>query len=288
MRGLAVLAAILLTTAVGADDRPQTVRAMEAFTEPFKVIELAAPESGRVASIHAQRGSHVKAGQLLVELDTQVQLAAMKVAEQRASATTRVEALRVEYKRKQRRYETLQDLNRDGGGTAEELLDAEAETQIAQLNVKAAEEEIELHKLELKELEAQIEQRRVYSKIAGIVTEVPREIGEYVSAAEPHVMTVVDLSRLRVTFFVPTEKAVTLESGQHVAIHLIGQSRTVDAEIEYVGPITQADSGRVRLDVVIANARGELRSGQRCSMGEVQPQRAAMKPETPISSVKSR
>ncbi len=286
MKGLVFFTALLVATAVGADDRPLTVRAMEAFTEPFKVIELAAPESGRVASIHTQRGSHVKAGQLLVELDSQVQQAALKVAEQKASTTSRVEALKVEYKRKQRRYETLKELSQDGGGTAEELLDAEAETQIAQLNVKAAEEEIEQYKLEQKELEAQIEQRRVYSKIAGIVTEVPREVGEYVSSAEPHVITVVDLSRLRVTFFITTEKAVTLASGEHVAINLLGQSRIVEAEIEYVGPITQADSGRVRLDVVIDNARGELRSGQRCSMGEVLPQKTAMKSEAPLSPVK--
>ena len=286
MKGLVFFTALLVATAVGADDRPLAVRAMEAFTEPFKVIELAAPESGRVASIHTQRGSHVKAGQLLVELDSQVQQAALKVAEQKASTTSRVEALKVEHKRKQRRYETLKELSQDGGGTAEELLDAEAETQIAQLNVKAAEEEIEQYKLEQKELEAQIEQRRVYSKIAGIVTEVPREVGEYVSSAEPHVITVVDLSRLRVTFFIPTEKAVTLTSGEHVAINLLGQSRIVEAEIEYVGPITQADSGRVRLDVVIDNARGELRSGQRCSMGEVLPQKTAMKSEAPLSPVK--
>lgn len=286
MRGLVFLTVLLVATAVGADDRPLAVRAMEAFTEPFKVIELAAPESGRVASVHTQRGSHVKAGQLLVELDSQVQQAALKVAEQKASSTSRVEALQVEYNRKQRRYETLKELSRDGGGTAEELLDAEAETQIAKLNVKAAEDEIEQYKLEQKELEAQIEQRRVYSKIDGIVTEVPREVGEYVSSAEPHVITVVDLSRLRVTFFIPTEKAVTLTSGEHVAINLLGQSRIVDAEIEYVGPITQADSGRVRLDVVIDNARGELRSGQRCSMGEVLPPRAAMKSESPVTPVK--
>lgn len=288
MKGLVVLTLIFAAAAVMADDRTQPVREMEAFTEPFKVIELAAPEAGRLAVIHVQRGTRVKAGQLLVELDLQVQQAALKVAEQRASATARVEAMRVELGRKQRRSATLKELNIKGGGTAEELLNAEAEQQIAELNVRAAEEEIELHKLELKELEAQIEQRRVYSKIAGIVTEVPREVGEYVSSAEPHVITVVDLSRLRVTFFITTEKAVTLESGQHIAIHLSGRSQPVDGEIEYVGPLTQADSGRVRVDVVIDNARGELRSGLRCSMGEVLFQRAALKPETPVSSTKAR
>ncbi len=288
MKGLVALTLILAATVAGADDRPQALRAMEAFTEPFKVIDLAAPEAGRLASIHVQRGSRVKAGQLLVELDLQVQQAALKVAEQRAAVTARVEALRVEHNRKQRRYATLKELNRDGGGTADELLDAEAETQIAELNVQAAEEEIEQHKLELKELEAQIEQRRVYSKITGIVTEVPREVGEYVSSAEPHVITVVDLSRLRVTFFVPTETATSLDSGQQVAIQVNGRTQVVMGVIEYVGPITEADSGRVRVDVVIDNARGELRSGLRCSLGDTQPQKAAQAVESPVSSVKTR
>ena len=288
MKSLIVLTVILSASAVRASDSPQAVRAMEAFTEPYKVIELAAPEAGRLAVVHVQRGSHVKAGQLLVELDSQVQQAALKVAEQRASATARVEALRVELSRKQRRYTTLKDLSQNGGGTAEELLDAEAEAQIAELNVRAAEEENEQHKLELKELEAQIEQRRIYSKITGIVTEVPREVGEYVSSAEPHVATVVDLSQLRLTFFIPTDQAVALMSGQRIAVHIVGQSRPVEGEIEYVGAITQADSGRVRVDLVVNNARGELRSGLRCSMGDVLLQRAALQPETPVSSKKTR
>lgn len=271
MRGLIALTLIFVTTvdfAVGEEHRSQADRAMEAFTEPYRVIKLAAPEPGRIAVIHVQRGSRVEAGQLLVELDTQVQNASLRVAQQKASATARVNALKVESARKQRRYKTILELSHEGGGTPDELLDAEAEQQIAELNVHAAEEEIEQFKLELQQLEAQIEQRRIHSKIAGIVTEVPLEVGEFVSTAEPHVVTVVDLSQLRITFFIPTEVALTLETRQQLAIHISGRAQPVTGLIEYVGPVTQADSGRVRVDVVVDNARGELRSGLRCSMGK--------------------
>ena len=288
MKGLFVLTIIAVAMAAQAEDHVTPVRAIEAFTEPFRVIELAAPESGRIALIHVQRGSRVEAGQLLVELDTSVQNASLRVAAQKASATARVQALRVEHVRKQRRYATLQGLSSEGAGTPDELLDADAEQQIAELNVRAAEEEIEQHKLELQELEAQIEQRRIHSKIAGVVTDVPREVGEFVTSAEPHVATVVDLSQLRITFFIPTESALTLEAGQKLAIHISGRTQPVTGQIEYVGSVTQADSGRVRLDVVVDNARGELRSGLRCSMGRILTPAEVLKSAAPASPAISR
>ncbi|MCA9054686.1 MAG: efflux RND transporter periplasmic adaptor subunit [Planctomycetaceae bacterium] len=256
---------LLSTTAVASEP---TRQGAEAFTEPYESIEVAASEPGRVRTVHVRRGSRVEAGALLLELDASVLEASRKVAAQRAGATARVEALRIDHQQKQRRYETIASLRRDGAVSPEELLSAESEMKIAALQVQAAIEELEQARLEVAEIEARVEQRRVRAPIAGIVTEVRREAGEFVSVSEPDVVTLVDLSRLRATFYLPTSEAVRLSEGYRAALlpapgELADVAGPVAGVVEHIAPLTQADSGRVRVDVVIDNRLGQHRAGLR-------------------------
>jgi multidrug resistance efflux pump len=97
----------------------------EAFTEPYQLIEVAAPEAGRVAKVHVKRGSRVHAGDVLVELDNSVLQVKRKMAQKRIENRARLEAARVEFEKQQRRYDTLLALSREGAGTPDELREAE-------------------------------------------------------------------------------------------------------------------------------------------------------------------
>jgi RND family efflux transporter MFP subunit len=243
----------------------------EAFTEPLVSIEVAASEAGRLAAVQVRRGDRVHAGQLLMELDTAVLTASRRVAAQRAGAVARIEALRVDHQQKQRRFDTLTGLLRDGAASAEELQSAESELRIAGHQLQAAEEERERYQLELDELETRIEQRRVRAPSAGIVTEVLRDPGEFVSTADLHVVTLVDLTKLRATFFLPTADAIRLAAGSAVEVEAAadaggGRPVQMTGVIEHIAPLTLADSGRVRVDVVIDNADERYRSGVRCTL----------------------
>lgn len=239
---------------------------LESFVEPYRKLDLAAAEPGRIAAIHVKRGAAVKAGELLVELDANLLQASRRVAEQRAQSTAKREALVIEAARKTRRLEALKSLRRGGVGTPEELSEAESEAKVAELRVQEAEEELERARLAIEELDAQIEQRRIRAKIDGVVAEIHREEGEFVSVADPKLVTLVDLRRLRVTCFVDTNVALELREGQAASIELIDSGVRVTGVMEYVAPLTQADSGRVRVDVVLENEGRRIRSGVRCRM----------------------
>ena len=239
----------------------------EAFTEPYQQVEIAAPEPGRIAYVHVQRGANVKVGELLVELDTNILEAQKQVAAYRAKSRSKVDSAIVEYEKYQRRYETLRTLNEQGAGTPDELQEAESDANVARLGVETAEEELKLYELQVNEIEARIEQRRIRSQFAGVVTEVHRKPGEYVSAVEPRVVTVVDLSKLRATFFLPTQQVIKLHKGLIVQVRFLeGKNSIAEAEIEHISSVTRADSGRVRVDVLIDNLNHQFRSGVRCSL----------------------
>ncbi|MCS7467586.1 efflux RND transporter periplasmic adaptor subunit [Stieleria sp. ICT_E10.1] len=236
------------------------------FTEPFREIKLCVAESGSVDTVLIHRGMTVDARQLLMTLDCDVLQANRNVAAAKAESTSRIDALTIESDLKQQRYEKLQQLLDDGAGSVEEVRRAKADASVAMLEVEAARQEMRLRKLELREIEARIEQRRVYSPISGVITDVTKQPGEYVSQQEPHVATVVQLDRLRVTLFVPTSVAGWLDSMTEVDLWLTESDQRCVGRIDYVGVVTEADSGRVRVDLLIDNPNRHYRSGVRCQL----------------------
>ncbi len=115
------------------------------------------------------------------------------------------------------------------------------------------------------------------STINGVVTDVHRDEGEFVSAADPTIATLVDLSQLRVSFYLSTRLAASFAPRNQVTVRFIDRPDTAPATVEYVGPLTQADSGRVRVDVLIDNSAGKYRSGLRCVL-ETPKRRLAVQP----------
>ncbi|QDV88665.1 efflux RND transporter periplasmic adaptor subunit [Planctomycetes bacterium TBK1r] len=259
------------------DTPAEHLDAFSGFTEPFREIELCVAESGSVDTVLIHRGMKVDEGQLLITLDCDVLQASRNVASARAESRSRIDALIIESDLKHQRYEKLQQLLDDGAGSVEEVRRAKADASVAMLEVDAAREEIRLRKLELREIEARIEQRRVYSPISGVITDVTKQPGEYVSLQEPHVATVVQLDRLRVTLFVPTSVAGSLDSMSEVDLWQPESDQRCVGRVDYVGVVTEADSGRVRVDLLIDNPNRHYRSGVRC---QLQATRARIRPTT--------
>ena len=250
----------------------------EAFTEPIDEIKVAAAETGIVTNVHVKRGDTVVPGDLLIELDMSVLEAARRIAEAKANNIAKRKAAEIEYEIKQARHEKLVRLRKEGAGSPEEVKRAKADTEVARQNISALVEEAQLYQLEVKQHEAQMERRRIRSPIHGQVVDIKKRVGEHVSGNDPHMLTVVQLNRLRVTFYVTTAKAMNLKAGDFIKVLLPETRQSAHAQIEFIAPITHADSGRVRMDVLIDNAKGQYRSGVRCRL--VESARAAFSPSS--------
>jgi hypothetical protein len=87
-----------------------------------------------------------------------------------------------------------------------------------------------------------------------------------VAPADPYVMHIVQLDRLQAVFSVPGSYAGALHAGDAVAVHMASMDAPVQGAIEFVAPITDAESGTVRVKVCLQNPDGRYRSGQRCTL----------------------
>ena len=128
-----------------------------------------------------------------------------------------------------------------------------------------------MRRLECDKIRAQIERRTVRAPIDGVVNAIHKEEGEHVSTADPNFMTLVQLDPLLAIFSMTTSQAVRMRTGQQLTVQpmLIGQDgsmRSVPAEgvVEFVAPITHAESGTVLVTIRFKNPDGQYRSGERC------------------------
>lgn len=240
----------------------------EAFTEPIETIKLAAPELGIVSKVNIKRGDIVKTQDLLVELDMSVLEASKRLAMAKANTKARLRAAEVEFESKTKSYNKRVRLLADNAGSPEEVDKAKTEVDIAQQNIEAIVEENEQYVLETKRIESQMEQRRIRSPIDGVVIDILRKPGEYVSNSDPHIATVVQLDTLRVVFHLPTAQARKIKSGDTAKLLLTETDQQAQGVVEYVAPVTSADSGRVRVEVLIENSNHKYRSGVRCRIVE--------------------
>ena len=235
------------------------------FTEPYRSVEVAAPESGTIEDIVVRQGQLVKKGDVIAVLDQDVLLASLEIAKAKAESTAKLDAAKIELLLKQRRLDNFYRLGKDNSSN-EEVERARADTDLARSTVLAAQEELKLNALEMKRIQVQLDRRTIRSPIDGVVTRLHHEVGEFIPQTDPKVATIVDLNRLRVVFHPPTRLVEMLDPKAPVPVRLLRTNEVVQAEIEYVSPVTNADSGSVRVEVIFDNSSGKHRSGMRSAL----------------------
>ena len=240
--------------------------ANEGFTEPYRTVNVAAPEAGIVQEVPVQEGAVVKQGQPLVRLDIDVHKAQLAMAEAGKEARGRVDAAQAEVDVRSQRLEALQKLRESGHARQEEVERARADLAIAHGQLTAAQEQQRLKHLEYDKIQVQISRRTVRAPLDGVVTEIFKQPGEFTAPNDPNLLTVVQLDPLAATFDVSAADAERFSVGGQARVELFESNTTVDATVEYVSPVLDAESGTIAVKVRIANAQGELQGGQACTL----------------------
>ena len=257
-------AAFLFMFVLPADVNGEQIRTFEGFTEPAERILVSAREPGPMAEVLVRRGDRVRRNDILFRLDDRILRKTRAAAEAEANSVAGTEALEIDRRSKERRYRSLLALHNSGSGSEEEVSLAKADLDIASKKVAAAKENHQIVVLKLQELDARIAQRKTESPIDGIVTDVRKKRGEFVAANDLHVVTVVQLKTLRAVFFLPTPIALQLKAAGKADLSLPLYGKQVAADVEYVAPVTEPDSGLVRVHLLIDNRKETVRSGIRC------------------------
>lgn len=280
LRRLLLATLIVLPGSLTAQD--EEIGGKEGYTAPFREINLAASEPGLMAALDVEEGDTVKTGQVIARLDHRVLKASLAMARRQMEAVGQLRSAESEFKLRDERWNKLVMLQQRQHASAEEVALAKTERDVAESRIISVREDLDVKKLDYERIKAQLEQRLVRAPFSGMVTKISREVGEYVPATDPAVMTVVQLNPLLATFSLLPSDTTDLKKGKRVKILFYGNDKSADGTVSFVSPVNDAESGLVRVKVEIPNPDYALRSGAKCTLstdGSTDSTRITSKPK---------
>jgi multidrug efflux pump subunit AcrA (membrane-fusion protein) len=296
--GVALVADLLLSgckPAAPAEDAPTvTVQVGAAENEPIqlKVIadavlyprdqaaivpKIVAP----VKKFYVDRGSRVKAGQLLAELENQ-DLAGVQLKSQggyqQAQVTYDMQVQKVQQDirlakqtldAQQKLYDSRQALYKEGAVSAKDVEDANValtqarnvyELAQKEADLKVAQAQVNIAKGDMANAEAQVNYTKITSPIDGVVTDRPFYTGETPPAGAA-LITIMDLSEVVARAHISQVDATHLKAGDEANISVPGQGPALKAKVTLVSPALDPNSTTVEVWVQAANPGGRLKPG---------------------------
>ncbi len=237
---------------------------ISAFIEPYRDIDVATSEMGTLAYLNVKEGDHVTRGQVLGGLDEDVVRANLEVAQKAKEARGRLVSAEEELAFQTENLRKIRQLIERQHASAEELARTETQQRIAEAQVLSIREELELKSAEYTRTEAMLLEKQIRSPIDGMVTQIYKDVGEFISASSPVVIKVVKLDVLLVQFAVPANAASEFKAGRTVPLSIGSEHTKTVGVIEFVSPIKDPQSNTVRLRMRIDNSQGQFSSGDSC------------------------
>ena len=271
----------------------------DAVLAPLAQAAISPKISAPVRHFYVQRGSHVKAGQLLAVLENRDLTAAALdnrgayTAAQAAYATTTQAQVPEEYQKAQldlAQAKANLDLNQhivnarkqlfeEGAIPGRDLDTAQAALVQAQAAYDAAAKHLEsqksiAHKASLEAAkgqltsaegkyqgaQAQVSYSEIRSPISGVVTDRPLFAGETATAGST-LLTVMDTSALLAKVHLAQQLAQEMKVGDAATIMVPGVADPVQAKVSLISPALDPGSTTVEIWLLVNNKKGELKVG---------------------------
>ena len=230
---------------------------------------------------YVDRGSHVKAGELLGELESQdLAGAAAKSqggyaqAEVTYQMTVQKSAQDLKFAKQsmdsaQKFYDGRAALYKEGAVSAKDLDDASVALASAkntydlaqkQYDLKVAEGAMNAAKGDTENANATLGYTKITSPINGVVTDRPNYPGETPATGTP-IITVMDLSQIVAHAHVAQLEAASLKVGDPATITIPGTATIVKGKVTLVSPAVDPNSTTVEVWVQAPNPKESLRPG---------------------------
>lgn len=231
---------VTVMTVTAEPELPETF-SLPAVIEPNRVVDVSAEVAGRIERIPLEEGRDVQAGDLLIQLDTDL----LQPEFDRAEA---------QYKRDQIEFERMSNLVKQEATATRDLDDA-----INKLAISRA---------SLEEIRARLERTRILAPIDGVLNELLVEMGEYVQPGGP-VARLVDSAIVKAAVEVPERDIGFFAVGQKASVFadIKGVERSFEGTITFISELADSRTRSTPMEVTLDNRERIMRSGQIVRVG---------------------
>jgi membrane fusion protein (multidrug efflux system) len=209
---------------------------LPAVVEPNRVVTVSAEIEGRIEEIPSDEGSRVKAGDLLVQLNTDL------LQPQFESADAQVKRDQIEFER------------------MKGLVEADATSRS---DLDNATTQLSISKAQLEQARARLERSHIIAPVSGILNNIPVEEGEYVQSGTA-VAEIVNTDTVKVVVDVPERDITFFTLGGKAEVSLIykGYEKTLEGTITFISELANQQTRSTSMEITLSNEEGFLRSGQ--------------------------
>lgn len=237
--------------------RPRLTMLLPAELAAFQDATLQARVPGFIRKLYADRGSQVRAGQLLAELDAPDLSAKRAEAEHRLASA---QALSLEAQATlQRDQATLQRLR--GAAAAEAGAVAGNDIQVAEHAVAAGQAEVEARQAAEQAAAAALASQaaltgylRVVAPFSGVIIRRDASVGALAGPSAPPLFELQQLDPLRLVVDVPEAEAVGIPTGEHLSFTVANQpGRSFTGVVARSAHSVRRDSRSMPIELDVAN-----------------------------------
>ncbi|WP_086479458.1 efflux RND transporter periplasmic adaptor subunit [Oceanospirillum sanctuarii] len=223
-------------------------------------IEQSMEDSGTVKSIDIKIGQDVKAGEILVtlesgmqELEQQRNRLIWKDTRELETQLRRLDILRNKRDVAESLYSQTRSISRDElDSLSLELIQVEG--RIEQIKEQKLRDEIEYHLSSLR-----LQKRQLRAAFDGTVISLTAKQGEWVKAGDP-ILGLVNADNLYINLNVPDIFARRLSLNSSVPISVQNVS-AVHGRVDFISPVADAASGLVEIRIKLKNENKQIRPG---------------------------
>ena len=238
----------------------------ECLIEPNQVVQVSSPTEGLIEKIFVKRGDSVKAGQVLVQLESSAEISALKLAEYRAQMEGKIASARHRFDYATKKLARSDELVKQSFVSSEKREEAEAERAIAESDMRDALENRELAKRELQHNRDLLGRRTILSPFNGVVVDRmlnPGDLAEAGTGRKP-ILKLAFVDPLRVEVALPLYAVGKLRAGMTAQVTPEGLGGSHVATITVVDSVFDSASGTFGVRLDLPNRDKTVPAGVRC------------------------
>jgi RND family efflux transporter MFP subunit len=257
----ALLAAVLaMPTVVIAQE-------FDCIIEARQTVDIRSPVDGLIESLGAERGQVVRKGQILVQLESGPERAALAIAKSKAESTGPLRAAEAKLDLAVKKETRAQELARQNFISPNALEEARTERSLAESELKVARENQKLAELDVSRTSELLNMRTIRSPLNGVVVDRFIKQGEFATTnVKDPIMRLAEIDPLNVEVILPARLFGEVKRGDKAEVTPETPKQTYTAVVSVVDQVMNAASGTFGIRLELRNPSQAIPAGARCKV----------------------
>lgn len=233
--------------------------------QPHEVVDVSSAVDGVLESLSVERGDFVSTGQVVAQLEADVERATVETARARADMQGEVQSRQAAYNHGKRKKARMDELYAKKVVPLDAKDEAETQATLAAMQLRRARENKRLAELDLARAEQILKLRTIRSPINGVVIERFKSRGE--SVRDEAIVRLAQLDPLDVEVLVPAAQFGTIRAGGRAEVTpAYPGDKSYPAVVKIVDNVIDARGGTFGVRLELPNPGNALPSGLKCQI----------------------